>query len=93
MLLKQPNAKVNQPDQFGHTPLFIACQNGFKVIVELILQCRNNERVDVNKANHNGFTPVFMACQAGQLDVVKILLQTLLFVSYIFFIIILIGAF
>ena len=49
----------------------MACQNGHKEIVELLLQ----NGTDVNQASKKGFTPLHIACQNGNKGIVELLLQ------------------
>jgi len=59
---------VNKPQKEGATPFLIACQEGKKEVVSLLL------RIDINKPNNNGATPFFIACQQGHKEVVSLLL-------------------
>ena len=54
-------ADVNQADEEGRTPLYIACQNGHVDAARLLL----DKGADVNWAAQYGRTPLFVACQEG----------------------------
>ncbi|ETO26423.1 hypothetical protein RFI_10714 [Reticulomyxa filosa] len=57
----------------GATPLFVACQNGKKEAVDLLL----GARADVNKPrNGDGTTPLMMAAHNGHSDIVDVLLRS-----------------
>lgn len=45
LLLIQPNIDCNFPDKYGRTPLMVAAREGFKDIVELLVQ---ESSVDLN---------------------------------------------
>jgi len=60
------------PENYGRTPLYLACKNGHIEIVKLLL---SDTRVDINKANGYGQTPLFLACQEGHIDIVELLLK------------------
>ena len=49
----------------------IACQNGHKEVVSLLLA---DSRIEVNKPTNRGFTPFYVACQNGRKEVVSLLL-------------------
>ncbi|XP_063412640.1 uncharacterized protein LOC134695346 [Mytilus trossulus] len=57
-LLLKNEAKVNQCDQNGDSPLFAACRRGHKETVELLLK----EKADVNQCNSEGESPLHAVC-------------------------------
>ena len=62
---------VNQAENNGATPLFIASQEGH---VDVVRQLLLREDADVNLAENNGATPLYIASQEGHVDVVRQLL-------------------
>jgi hypothetical protein len=70
MLLKK-GTNVDQANNNGATPLFIAAQNGHLEVVEVLLE----QRANVNQAKNVGATPLYIAAQNGHLAVVKALLE------------------
>ena len=69
-----PVTTINNGESYQkiQTPLSIACCNGHKDIVTLLL---NDERTEVNKTNSRGATAFFLACAEGQQEIVKLLLS------------------
>ena len=65
-------ADINQSDPYGRTPFYIACQQGHKEIVALLLK---DQRIAINQASHQGYTPLYIACLNGENEVVALLLQ------------------
>ena len=63
---------VNQVDNRGFTPLYIACAWGHLDVVNALL---STDGIDVNKANRYRATPLYIACQHGHLEVVNALLR------------------
>jgi ankyrin repeat protein len=49
-------ADINKSN-YGYSPLFIACENGYLEIVELLLK----QGADINKSNYR-YSPLFIAC-------------------------------
>ena len=62
LLIGHSGIAINQGNNDGTTPLFIACQEGHHETVAVLLK---DARILVNKADV-GATPLFMACQGGQ---------------------------
>ena len=58
----------------GTTALMMACKNGHKDVVELLLN-HSNPRIDVNAKANNDTTAFIMACKKGHKDIVKLLLE------------------
>ncbi len=64
-------ANVNKANREGNTPLYIACEGGYKEIVEKLLSVPG---IDVNKAERRNFTPLNIACGYGYKEIVEMLL-------------------
>ena len=58
-------------DQWGRTPLFIACQNGRVDAARSLLE----EGAEVDRAMQDGATPLYAACENGYLDAARLLLD------------------
>jgi ankyrin repeat protein len=74
LLVKEAGVNVNQADNDGSTPLFIAAQNGYLDVVRLLVE---ELGADVNQARYDGTTPLYIAAQYGHLDVVRCLVKGL----------------
>jgi len=70
-MLADPRADPNQSTNDGATPFFIACQQGHKEVVSLLLA---EQRTDPNRQNDIGVTPFFIVCEKGYKEVVSLLL-------------------
>eukprot|EP01084_Bolivina_argentea_P262610 444150_1 len=66
----ESNININQIDNKGFFPLFVAAQNNHANVVQLLLQ--NN--ANINQIERNGHAPLYIASLRGHIDVVKILL-------------------
>jgi len=55
----------------GRTPLYVACQNGRKEVVSMLLEAS----VDTDKTTKQGLTPLCIACQKGHKEIVSMLLE------------------
>jgi len=64
---------VKKPMDTEATPFLIACQNGHKEVVSLLLA---DPRIDANKPMNNQGTPLWFASQNGHLVVVQLLLAS-----------------
>ena len=58
----------------GITGFMLACSNGNKDVVQLLLN-HSNPRIDVNAKANNGWTAFIIACRDGHKDIVKLLLE------------------
>ena len=66
----------NLKNEFGETPIHIACKNGRFKIVQLILT-NTDIKINVNAKDETSFghTALDLACIRGHLDVIKILME------------------
>ena len=62
-------ADVNQADEEGRTPLYIACQNGHVDAARLLL----GKGADVDRARESGATPLWIAKRRDHLAVIALL--------------------
>ena len=69
-LLLANRARVDAANDYGVTPLAIACADAGKAVAVLLLQAG----ADVNRALTSGETPLMTATRAGNRDVVEVLL-------------------
>ena len=72
-LLSLKGIDPNKPMDDGSTPFNLACQNGHKEVVSLLLA---DPRIDPNKPDNDQRTPLWMASQDGHLEVVQHLLAS-----------------
>ena len=73
LLLADLRINVNQPNHKEATPFFIACQQGHKEVVSLLL---NNPRIEINNPENDQCTPLWFASQEGYLSVVQRILAS-----------------
>eukprot|EP00757_Euglenozoa_sp_SAG-D1_P016150 gene16150-4899_t len=64
-------AKVDQPNNNGATPLYIASYNGHTKYMELLL----DRGAKVYQPNNNGATPLYIASQNGHTKCMELLLD------------------
>ena len=70
--LIKAGADVNVINKYGVTPMFIASQNGYLEIVDLLLEAG----ADVNTAHkESGLTPLWIAAQQGHSEIIRRLLK------------------
>ena len=70
-LLSLKGIDLNKPKNDGATAFFMACQDGHKEVVSLLLA---DPRIDPNKPKNTGVTPFSIACENGHKEVVSLLL-------------------
>ena len=70
-LLLSSGAKVETADEYGETPLTLACSNGNSALVEKLLKAGANAKA----ARWNGETAMMIAAGAGTVESVKLLAQ------------------
>lgn len=64
-------ALVNEQNEKGATPLFLACQYGHLEIVQLLI----DNKAEIELAKHNGSTPLLAACYNGHLSTAELLIH------------------
>ena len=62
---------MNQADNSGHTPLWIASEEGHLEIVKLLIESGGS----VNRANSYGNIPLHISSKMSHLQIVKILIN------------------
>ena len=62
---------MNQANNDGDTPLYVACEKGHAEVVTTLLDAN----ADKNQADNDGDTPLYVACQKGHTEVVTTLLD------------------
>ena len=70
-LLITNGANVNQADNFGKSPLYIAANQGKEDVVALLLK----SGADVNQVDKDGISPLWVACNNGKEAAVVVLLD------------------
>ena len=60
---------IAKADNFGATPMFVACQQGHLKVCKWL--CEVGAGADIRKASNSGSTPMYIACQQGHLKVCK----------------------
>lgn len=71
-LLAHSNADLDVVGTNGHTPLTIACENGNK---EAVIMLINNGATCFNKCDNSGWAPLHYACQLGNASIVEALIR------------------
>ena len=71
-MLEHPGANIdlNMSDSYGQTALMMACSNGQKDVVKLLL---NHPKIDLNARTNDGSTAHIIACGNGQKDIAELL--------------------
>ena len=74
ILLDHANANfdVNATDKCRWTALMSACCNGYKDVVQLLL---DRSAIELNATSNAGWTAFNLACENGHKDVVQLLLE------------------
>jgi ankyrin repeat protein len=73
LLLEDLNRnELNSQDLLGRTPIFLACDQGNKKIVQLLIQSKAN----INIADNNRWTPLHSACHKGHKEIVQKLIES-----------------
>jgi ankyrin repeat protein len=70
--LLRNNARVDQPDNDGNTPLHLASNLGYFHYVRRLL---SKYKTDVDVGNVGGYTALHLAVEEGSVEVVKLLIQ------------------
>jgi ankyrin repeat protein len=80
-LLISSGAKMGVHDRRGNTPLHLACQKGFKEIVEIILDALPKDVSDENQeqairlCNFEGFACLHLAAMSNQIEIIELLVD------------------
>ena len=69
-LLKKAN--VNTHNASGTTPLSLAVQKQYEIVVRMLLE---NPNTEVNKQNRQGYTPLHYACAGENTNIITMLLE------------------
>ena len=70
-LLLGSGGSVNQTEEHGRTPLFIACEYGHTGTAEVLL----DKGADIHQATKDGSTPLYVACHQGHTGTAELLLD------------------
>jgi ankyrin repeat protein len=68
-LLKDSSLNVNQMNNAGQTPFWMACAIAHQEIVEQLMQ---DHRVDITKPDQDGQTPFWMACAIAHQEIMQL---------------------
>jgi len=60
-------ADINEKNDDGITPLFVACHKVHLDVVEYLVE----HGADINKRDNNSYTPLQIACQEGHIDDIR----------------------
>ena len=75
-LVEEGNIDLTQANEFGNTPLHVACKVRDKGNVELVkLFLNSGLEFDINAEGIDGFTPLQYAVSSGNNEIVKVLLE------------------
>ena len=73
VLRQNPSLDINRLRTTGNkTVLYLACENGYSDIVELLLK----QKADTTICSHGGYSPLTISARNGHLAVVKVLLKS-----------------
>jgi ankyrin repeat protein len=68
-------SNINTQTEDGETPLFVACRQGHRNVVNKLLAYK--DQIDVNLPDHMGRSPLSVARERGHVDVERLLLRYL----------------
>ena len=71
LIISLEDIDVNHVDEYGRTPLYVACWKGNVDFVRLLLA---RKEIQINQAREGGQTPLWITCHQGHVDVVRLLL-------------------
>lgn len=71
-LLIQNQLDIAKPDEYGLSPLHLACENGLLSICKLLI----SNKAKVNMQDNENRSPLHLACQNKKSDIVEVLLET-----------------
>ncbi|XP_052081268.1 uncharacterized protein LOC127719286 isoform X2 [Mytilus californianus] len=71
-LLIQNQLDISKPDEYGLSPLHLACENGLLSICKLLI----SNKAKVNMQDNENRSPLHLACQNKKSDIVEVLLET-----------------
>ncbi|KAJ2920378.1 hypothetical protein MD484_g171, partial [Candolleomyces efflorescens] len=69
LLGADPSINIDQPDEYGYTPLHLACDRGHLEVVKFLLEKGANKELQ----DPDEFTPMELAKVAGREDIVALL--------------------
>ena len=74
-IINNPNFDIdfNVVDQYGATPLHVACYFGQIEVVKLLLETSKRRNIDIYKQNNQGYTPEKLAEVSGHADIAELL--------------------
>ncbi|VDI28889.1 Hypothetical predicted protein [Mytilus galloprovincialis] len=71
-LLIQNQLDIFKPDEYGLSPLHLACENGLLSICKLLI----SNKAKVNMQDNKNRSPLHLACHYKKSDIVEVLLET-----------------
>ena len=72
LVLGREDVNLDQPDSYGHKPLWLAARNGYDGAVRLLL---GREGISPDRPDNHGQTLLSWAAEAGNYGIVKLLLE------------------
>ena len=69
------NINERRVDIYEHTPFTLACQNGQREIVNLMITSSKKYGIDLNAGDSGGWTGLFHACWRGNTKIVKLIVE------------------